>query len=119
MNVSALLQVPQLHYFDSSKLKENDTFMLELKTVVAQNPECLKERIEYHKKYPKWSNYKAKDEFFWQYTESFFRDIDNYLSWHHFTTPEEASRALCSEWKGYANMYGEDLIRRAFERVML
>jgi len=115
--VSILLQYPQQKTIADIQTKKDPDFFLDMKNHLNTHPEAIKERIEYHKKFPSWSNYRVRDEFARSYSETFLKDI----MWFHRSFPSmdsgEAAQAFCSKYRGYQNVYGFDLVRRALERL--
>lgn len=49
--------------------------------------------------------------------QSLLRDLETFKKGHPDLTEDESVTKICNEWKGYANVYGEEFIRRTFRIV--
>jgi len=116
-SVACLLQVPPVPTLKSIQEKIDPDYFLELKEHLQLNIEYRKERKEFYKLHPSWCIYRARDEFARQYIETFHRDIEFFVKAHPDLSIEESTRAFCQKWRGYANLYGEEFVRRAITRL--
>jgi len=106
-----------IHWENYPEQKDPD-FFLDLKAHLHKNAEYRKERKEFYKLHPGWSLYKARDEFAKEYSEIFLKDVEVFVHAHPDMNAGEATRAFCSKWKGYSNVYGENFVLRAVMRLM-
>jgi hypothetical protein len=80
-----------------------------------------------HVKYRNWIYFGIKDEpvklyglkyeFCKHYITYLYKDLKTFSESYFFDNSEQAAKSFCVSFRGYANTYGEELIRRVYEHV--
>jgi len=116
-SVSLLLPVPSRDPVTFTEPPQDPEFFLDLKKHLNKQPDAIKERIEFHKKYPFWSIYRVRDEFAKSYSETYLNDVMHFARSNPHMNAVEAAQAFCSKYRGYLIVYGVELTERAFTRL--
>jgi len=105
-----------LIHWEALPTYSDPNFFLDLKNHLQTLESYRKERKEFYKLHPGWSLYRARDEFAHQYSELFFKDIKWLVHSKPDLNPDIEAREFCDKYRGYGNVYGVELTRRAIIR---
>jgi len=117
--VSSIMQQSPSDYlihWEALPTYSDPDFLFDLHNHLKTLESYRKERKEFYKLHPGWCLFQARDEFFHQYPELFFRDIGWLVHANLNLDPEEAAQAFCSKYRGYGNVYGVEFVKRAIVR---
>jgi len=95
----------------------DETYYHDLKRHLEKNKDYREERIRYRNNNPKIKFEDQAYYFFQEYTSHFHSDIKQFALSYPTMNSRELTQRICSEWAGYSNVYGFELIERALNQL--
>jgi hypothetical protein len=112
-NVSCVLQVPTIKTLSSLEEVKDPSFPFDVKLHLRQRPDHWKEVQKFRFENKIHYTRDAETEYVKHKIELLNSDIFYFLRAH----PDASSQEFCNAFRGYALTYGEELIRRALQRL--
>ena len=117
-NISLLLKTPVNHnFFDSSKLRDEDSFFADFKSKAQQHELYIRERKEFYKLHPAWSLFYAREKFAEKFLETLLKDLDQFQERFYVSSDEMFAKRFTEEYFYYREIIGEELILRVVQRI--
>ena len=122
-NISLLFSVPQNPSVATIKDQTDPEFFYDLKLHFREDPNHWKNVWEYRKlnwKEP-YNNFQrdCEENYIKDHLKTMEFDLELFLKKNTNVSAEEGAKMFCGKWKGYANTYGVEFVRRAIRRYQL